>query len=63
MLDEHAEFLERTFIGEKLDPFPRGEFAAPVLGIDPLLAAAFEGMRAALGEPFENGFHGAHQSL
>jgi hypothetical protein len=57
MFDEHPGFLERSLVGEKLDPLSRGEFSAPVLCEDPLFAAALEGPRAALGKAFETGFH------
>jgi len=57
VFDEHAKFLERAFIGEKLDPLPRSEFSAPVLGTGPRLAAAMKGVRAARRKPFERLFH------
>jgi hypothetical protein len=57
MFDEHAKFLERACIGEKLDPLPRGEFSAPVLGTGPCLATAVKGMRATRRKPFESLFH------
>ena len=57
MLDEHAKFLERPFIGKERDPLPRGEFSTLVLGKGPLFAAAVKGLRAARGEAFETRLH------
>ena len=40
VLDEHVELLEGALVEQKLEPLPRGELAARVLGLDALRAAA-----------------------
>ena len=40
VLDEHVELLERALVEQKLDALARGQFAAGVLRLDALLAAA-----------------------
>ena len=45
MFDEHVPFLERAFVEQQLDPFPRGKLATRMLGLYPAFAAT----RARLG--------------
>ena len=40
VLDEHVEFLERSLVEQQLDALARGQFAAGMLRLDALLAAA-----------------------
>ena len=40
VLDEHVEFLERALVEQQLDALARGQFAAGVLRLDALFAAA-----------------------
>ena len=46
VLDEHVELLERALVEQKLDALAGGQFAAGVLRLDALLAAAELGARA-----------------
>ena len=59
VLDEHVEFLERAFVEEDVDALARGEFAALVLGVDAILAAAEPGDLAAALEFLQHVLHGA----
>src|SRR5438270_835766 len=58
MLDEHVELLERTFVEQQLDALPRGQLAAGMLRLDPLLAAAEFCSGAALIEGVQYVLHG-----
>ncbi len=58
VLDEHVEFLERAFVEQEFDALARGQFAAFVLGLDALFAAAQTGLGAALFQSVENVLHG-----
>ena len=57
MLDEHVELLERALIQQELDALARGELAARMLGVDPLLPAAQPRRRAARLELCQNVLH------
>src|SRR6266568_6152395 len=57
VLDEHVEFLERPLVEQELDALPRGQFAARVLRLDALLAAAALGAGAPFFEDIEDLFH------
>ena len=41
VLDIHVELLEGALVEQELEPLPRGELAAGVLGLDALQPAAF----------------------
>ena len=60
MLDEHVELLERALVEQEFDALARGEFAAFVLGLDALFAAAQTGLGAALFQSVENVLHGRY---
>src|SRR5262249_16193426 len=57
VLDEHVEFLERTLVEQKLDALAGGQFAAGVLRLDALLAAAQLGARAPFLEGVQDVLH------
>ncbi len=57
MLHEHVEFLERALVEQKLDALPRGQLAAAVLRLDPLLAAPQFGAGATGFELFDDILH------
>jgi len=40
VLDEHADFLERVGVQQKMNAFPGAEFTFLVLGLDPLFPAS-----------------------
>ncbi len=56
--DEHIEFFKTALVQQQINPFPRGQLAAPVLRIDPLLPAAQSGGVAAIFELGQDIFHG-----
>ena len=57
VLDEHVELLERALVEQEFDALARGQFAALVLGLDALFAAAQAGLAAPLFEFVEDVFH------
>ena len=57
VLDEHVEFLERALVEEQLDALARGQFAALVLGLDALFAAAQARLVPPFVESVEDVFH------
>ena len=57
VLDEHVEFLERALVEQQFDALPRGQFAAGVLRLDALLAAAELGAGAPLLKGIQDVFH------
>jgi hypothetical protein len=59
MGDKHVELFEGVRVEQHLDAFPRGELALAVLGVDPALAAAKPGRRAALFEFVQDVLHAA----
>ena len=62
MGDEHVEFLERAIVQQKLDPLPRGQLSARVLGVDPPLAAPQTRLLATVFKLLQNVFHRIHSS-
>src|SRR5262249_32312732 len=57
VLDKHVELLKRVLVHEQNNAFARGELAAPVLGVDPILATAEPRILTALFQIFEDVFH------
>src|SRR3954469_25363166 len=57
VLDEHVELLERALVEQKLDALARGQFAAGVLRLDALLAAAEFCARAAFFKRVQDVLH------
>ncbi len=57
VLDEHVEFLERSLVEQQLDALARGQFAAGVLRLDALFAAAELGARAPFLKGVQDIFH------
>ena len=57
MLDEHVELLERSLVEQQLDALARGQFAASMLRLDALLAAAEFRARAPFLEGVQDVLH------
>src|SRR5260370_24086017 len=57
VLDEHVEFLKAALVEQKLDALARGQFAAGMLRLDTLLAAAELGAGAPFFKGVQDIFH------
>src|SRR6185312_622578 len=57
VLDEHVELLERALVEQELDALAGGQFAAGMLRLDALLAAAKLGARAPFLEGVQDVLH------
>src|SRR6185437_6738404 len=57
VLDEHVELLERALVEQELDPLAGRQFAAGMLRIDALYAAAKLGARAPFLEGVQDVLH------
>ncbi len=61
MLHEHVELFERPVVEQEFDALARGELAALVLGLEPLLTATEAGLGATLLQLLENVLHGPEE--
>jgi hypothetical protein len=62
MLDIHVELLEGALVEQQLEPLPRGELAAGMLGFDALRAAAFPRPSPPDFKLFQDFLHAAPQA-